>query len=276
MSVISVYTIKGGVGKSTIIEVLAIGLAAMKKKVLVIDTDLQADISYRLLGDALATFSLSSKTNYGVGAITFSEATPLPQKVIDNLYIIPMEPDTIVKSDERLITNFNFLEDKLKSEYDFILVDTPPSYDYVVAMNILKNSDYIFTVVTPSVPVIRTVDMELARTLPALISTLKHSASFIGIIRNMIHTSKFITTEQINVMMNNLETICQQSKIPKYTPCLFSTSIPQRGSIFEYDKLRDLLVSPQLRNKLYTARSQLAIRQLASEFLERIGHLTQR
>lgn len=276
MPIVSVYTIKGGVGKTTILEVLAIGLATLNKKVLVVDADLQADLSYRLLGDTLSTFSVFSKTNYGIGAITLSDASPIPQKIIDNLYIIPMEPDTIVKADERIITNFEFLKDEeFTSKYDFILIDTPPSYDFVVAENIMKVSDHIFTVVTPSVPVIRTVNMELMRTLPTIMSALKHPAYFLGIIKNMIHTSKYVTTEQINIMMENLEKACQQSKINKYTPCFFNVTIPQRGSIFEYDKLRELLISPQQRKKLYSFKSQILLRKLVEEFMQRINYFSE-
>ena len=271
MPVVSVYTIKGGVGKSTMIEILAIGLAAAKYKVLVIDTDLQADISYRLLGEAISTFSLFSKTNYGVGAVTLADKPPMPQKVIENLWVLPMEPDTIIKADERIITNLGFLDDKLREQYDFILIDTPPSYDFVVAQNIMKNSDFIFSVVTPSAPTIRTVNIELTKTLPALYSILKRPPYFLGIIRNLIHTSRFVTTDQINTMMDNLEKVCEQVNIPKYTPCLFSTMIPQRGSVFEYDRLRELLVSPQLRKKLQSLRYQLYVHNLVAEMVGRMN-----
>jgi len=276
MPIVSVYTIKGGVGKTTMIEVLALGLLSARKRVLVVDADLQADVSYRLLGETLSTFSVFSKTNYGIGAVTLGNLPPLPQKVVDELYILPMEPDTIVKADERIITNFEFLRDEdFIKKFDYILIDTPPSYDFVVAENIMKTSDFIFTVVTPSIPVIRTVNMELLRTLPAVMSTLKRPAKLIGIIRNMVHTSRFVTTEQINLLMDNLEKVCQQTKIPKYTPCFFTTVIPQRGNVFEYDRLREIILSPQLRKKLYSIKTQLAIRQLTTEFLTRVQYLSE-
>ena len=272
MPILSVYTIKGGVGKTTVIQLLSVGLASAKKRVLVIDADLQADLSYRLLGESLSAYSLTSKTNYGVGAITLSDLPPIPQKVIENLYIIPMEPDTIVKADERLMTNFEFL-DKLRNQFDYILIDTPPSYDFVVASNIMKASDFIFTIVTPSVPVIRTVNLELLKVLPAVASALKRPASLIGIVKNMIHTSRFVTTDQINTLMANLEQTCQQVKIPKYTPCFFPTPIPQRG-ILGQDRLKDLLISPELRKKLYSIKHQASLRSLVNEFINRAEQLS--
>jgi len=94
---IAVLTIKGGVGKTALVLLLGLAFATeFKKKVLLVDTDLQADLSYRILGDSLSIYSIFSEEYYGIGR--FSSIPNLrakPINIMDNLDLIPMEHDAL-------------------------------------------------------------------------------------------------------------------------------------------------------------------------------------
>lgn len=237
MKKISVFAVKGGIGKTTVVLTLAIGIAKLGRKVLLVDQDLSADLSYRVLGEELAQFSLFSKDKYGVGGIVMGSGDAKPVTLNDNIDILPMEPDTLVRADQRLITS----SIKIPEKYDYVLFDTPPSYDSIVAENIMKQSDYIFSVVAPSFQAIRVVQIELTRLIPILTKDLKNPPAFLGIIKNMLYLTR---GEALQTMMNNLEEVCKSLPIKHYTPCLFNTSLPMRGRIYNYNKLRLMLFSP--------------------------------
>jgi len=135
---IAVFTIKGGVGKTALVLLLGLAFAnEFKKKVLLVDTDLQADLSYRILGDSLSIYSIFSEEHYGIGR--FSSIPNLrakPINIMDNLDLIPMEHDAFLNVDQQTIMR---KLSALPEGYDIILIDTPPSFDRVSAEELLRN-----------------------------------------------------------------------------------------------------------------------------------------
>ncbi|HMV76986.1 MAG TPA: AAA family ATPase, partial [Leptospiraceae bacterium] len=126
--IISVSNQKGGVGKTTTSINLASNLAALDKKVLIVDIDPQGNA-----GSGLGvSINELEKTTYEVllGEISLSEAV-IPTDV-KNLYIVPSninlsgaEIDLMDK--ERKEYSLKNSLSKMRSQYDFIIIDCPPS-----------------------------------------------------------------------------------------------------------------------------------------------------
>jgi len=265
MKKISVFAIKGGIGKTTVTLTLGLGLSGLGKKVLLVDQDLNTDLSYRMLGEELTQYSIFSKDKHGVGSIAIATSEFMPTRITDNIDLLPMEPDAIVKADQRLITSMIRIPEK----YDYVIFDTPPSYDAIVAENIMKQSDYIFSVVAPAYPVIRTLQIELLKLIPRLVEDLRRPPAFVGIIKNMLHLTR---GEEMDTMMNNLEESCKTLSIKHYTPCLFSSNLPMRGRIYNYDKIRTILLT-STSSKIASLRSLINATTIAQEFEARITKL---
>lgn len=117
---ISILNYKGGVGKTAITLNLGAALAQRKKRILLVDFDPQAALTYALIGNETERIEgsiLDLVLNYDVRPIS-----------IDNgLDLIPstFELDSLEK---KRVEN-NDLSRALKpfGDYDFILIDTPPA-----------------------------------------------------------------------------------------------------------------------------------------------------
>ena len=136
--VITICNQKGGVAKTTTCLNLGASLALMGKRVLLIDFDIQANLSL-LLGykDAKSFFE-----------VIHSDAGDLSQYIMqakNNLSLLPSNSKMALLSKKHL-SNENFeymLRDKLqsiKNDFDYILIDTPPSGDFYT-LNALLASD---------------------------------------------------------------------------------------------------------------------------------------
>ncbi len=127
--IISFSNQKGGVGKTTTCVDLAAALAAVGKKVLVVDFDPQGNAT-----SALGIFDKKLKASvYGVlcDELSFEDAI-IPCKP-DGLYLVPssidlagaeLELSQIVIGRERVLDE---RLDPVKDKFDFVFIDCPPS-----------------------------------------------------------------------------------------------------------------------------------------------------
>jgi len=129
--IITIHNAKGGVGKTTTTINLAVNLAAMGQKVLVIDGDLQSH----------ATLGLGQTREPGVYEWITHRVVHVLENVRPNLDLLPSAPGQ--RWDDRL--PLKELPDRftlLRSHYQWIFIDTSPSTDTWV-INLLKISDAI-------------------------------------------------------------------------------------------------------------------------------------
>ena len=140
--IISVANQKGGVGKTTTTVNLSTILAKKGKKVLLIDTDPQ--------GNATSGLGVSKDVELSVydiliGDTEFDET--LQETAIKNLKVCPsnislagaeVQLVSMMSRERRLKTKL----DKIKDQYDYILIDCPPSLG-LVTLNAFTASDSV-------------------------------------------------------------------------------------------------------------------------------------
>jgi chromosome partitioning protein len=144
---------KGGVGKTSLVTNLSAALVrGYKKKVLIIDTDGQ--------GNTSMAFGLDPESYEYTVYDVLVKGTPATNAIVeinDHLHILPANSEMNF-IDFDVLTNmgkypqpFGLLRDtinNLKSSYDYIFIDTPPSLS-LVAGNVLSVAD---RVIIPFVP----------------------------------------------------------------------------------------------------------------------------
>lgn len=123
-----VASIKKGEGKTFVATNLALSMALLGKKVLLVDANLRnsalssmAALSEGKLDAGLAQAVLGERMTQGV--IRQSSVNP-------NLYVLPAGLVESNASELLLNSNFSALLNELKSVYDFIVIDTADLYDY--------------------------------------------------------------------------------------------------------------------------------------------------
>ncbi len=140
--IVSVANQKGGVGKTTTAVNLAAGLALLKQKVLIIDCDYQAN--------ATSGLGINPKKVKKHLANIIIDNIPIDEVILETnlsgLYIIPSSVDLV--GAEKELYEKDSKEACLKnalikiSEYDFIIIDCPPSLG-LLTLNALVASNSV-------------------------------------------------------------------------------------------------------------------------------------
>ncbi len=138
--VIAISNQKGGVAKTSTCINLGISLSLLKKRVLMIDFDVQSNLTLLLGYNETKSFYeiLDSGTEDLSGII---RKTRYP-----NLWLLPSNSRMALLTKKYLLENNfeHFLRDRLdliKDDYDHILIDTPPSIEFFT-LNALAASNF--------------------------------------------------------------------------------------------------------------------------------------
>ena len=148
---------KGGSGKTTSCANIGYSLAVLGKKVLLIDGDMQLNLSLSFLTEDQVLELASGEKNLYQAIKKQEDLTDyIISTPYENLDLIPtstlmsgMEYELFTKWQREMILKSCLKKIKASGEYDYILIDAPPTLGGWV-MNILCASDYVIMPVEAS------------------------------------------------------------------------------------------------------------------------------
>jgi len=228
MAIVAVINQKGGVGKTTSVANIGAGLARMKKRVLVVDLDPQAHLTYSMgvqAHDLDATlYELLKGTAAIADVLVKSEGT----------YLIPSSLDLSgaeVEFAGEAGREFLLREILGKADqYDYILLDCPPSLG-LLSLNALSAADEVyiplqmeFLALQGLSKLLETVDKVKARLNPVLEVT--------GIIATRYDSRKILNQEVMEKIKGHFNSKLFNTAISDNISIAEAPSFGQ--SIFEY------------------------------------------
>jgi len=211
--VIAVYNVKGGVGKTTTAVNLAAYLAVLGKKVLLIDFDPQFN--------ATASLDLKHKTNETVYHALFdnqSAAAVIKPTLIFNFHAIPASPDlagilvelAVQPNREQFLRS---LVNQVRNDYDFVLIDMPPSLS-LLTINGLVAADELIVPVQCEYYSLEGLN-QLNNALHLIRQNLGHPLKVAGTLVTMSEPNHPLAEDIFNEIKNRFPSHIYKSVIPR-------------------------------------------------------------
>jgi chromosome partitioning protein len=224
MKIISVINQKGGVGKTTTVQNLGIGLAAKGFKVGLVDMDEQ-------VGNLTFSF-FNNNGNFKVTLPQILKAIVVDKEEIkldplhftstnfDNLSILPTNDAIEVYLNKAVINPSGMLKKILPTKgFDYILIDTPPSMT-LPTFNALAVSDYVLLLSQPEILSLAGI-VKITNGIEEIKTKLNPKLKILGVVLNMVRANTKITKDALNWLRTT----------PQLSNLLFDTQIPHTQEV---------------------------------------------
>ncbi|HGO9422662.1 TPA: ParA family protein [Bacillus cereus] len=218
--IIAVSTNKGGVLKTSIVTNLAGVLAKKGKKVLIIDTDNQGNISISF-GQNPDVFE---ETIYDI-LVEGIEPNRVIKNVYENIDVLPSNDDMaffefdVISQMDKFEKPLNLLKNiiqKIKKKYDVILIDTPPNLGLVLG-NVLNASDKVIIPFQPEVYSMRSLT-KILKQIDDFREKHNPSLTVGGVLATLVDSRTTLHSE----VLQECRKFCYQKEIK-----MFETIIPK-------------------------------------------------
>ena len=260
--VIGIMSLKGGVGKTSVVSALGSALSELGKDVLLIDANFHAPnlgIHFNLIDPEITLHDvISRKANISNAVYAVGNLDVIPSSIFTNQQI-----------------NVLKLKDKirpLKKKYDIIILDSPPSLGED-GLATLYAADELFFVTTPD-------HATLSNTIKSINRTNERGTKINGLILNKVHDKDFeLTLDQIESTTN----IPVMAVIPHDISILeaqsnFTPSVewkPNSKGSREFKKLAHSLIGQEYKEPGFNWRKILGLQPLKQDvnrqvFYERV------
>lgn len=224
---IAVVNHKGGVGKTTTTLNLGKALSLLSQKVLIVDIDPQANLSQSL--------KIEDPERSVYHSITERSAVPI-QEVTDDLHIVPASLD-LSSAEVKLIAEvngyFRLKEglDDVQDNYDFILIDCPPSLGILTINALIAASEVIIVVQSQYLAIkgLSTV-MDL---IEELRKNLNNRLKVMGLLLTQINRT-VVSKSIVESVQGNYQNEVFQTQIRQNVALVEASTVGQ--DIFDYDE----------------------------------------
>ena len=259
MEIIAIVNQKGGVGKSTSTINLGVSLAQHKKRVLLVDLDPQGNLTMGLVTPTPDALENTIATQ--IGLLTAGEDAHLSDCIIHSEEGVDILPSNLDLSGTAIglwntvsrETVLKRLLKPIKSQYDYILIDCPPSLE-ILTVNALVAADSVIVPVTPDYYATKGLEL-LTRTIKSIRMTLNPKLKINGILLTM-------TSEQASFYREVKEHV--QKNIGKMIP-VYQASIPRAVKAAEAPQSQKSIFAHQKNGKVAKAYDEAVAELLSRE-----------
>ena len=225
MEVLPLINQKGGVGKTTSVINIAAILAALSYRVLVIDMDVQGNLSHGIKAQKSDKRTVFQVLNNETEIDEVINTSYLP-----NIHIIPSSMHLATLDTDDLLILKKKLGD-INTRYDYVLIDCPPSLGIPMVLSLLASTEILIPIQCEYFAVKGLVS--LLNLIRKIERQYKMTMNIAGILPTMFDQRSKIMRDIFEKLKNSLDVHVFDTIIPRSTRVVESNSCGQPVVLFD-------------------------------------------